>query len=91
MPNDQVIQLGTAITYIVAGALGAFLGVGFTAGAFMVFIRSILNSPAALKVIEGLVNSFPAETRELINIIAKFLDVISDGVEVEFTDGEVEG
>lgn len=91
----EVIQIGTALTHLIAAAIGAFVGAGVTVVTAAVFVRSILNSPAALAVIEGLVNSFPAETRELINLIGQFLGVISDGVPVvdfDFSDDdEVEG
>jgi hypothetical protein len=78
--GDQVIQVGTALTYVVAAIFGAFVGVGFTAGAFVVFLRSILNSPAVITLLEGIVESFPAETKELIDLLGQLLDKLSDGI-----------
>lgn len=93
MNGDQVIQIGTALTYVVAAIIGAFVGVGFTAGAFVVFVRMILNSPAVMTVLEGIVNSFPAETKELIDLLGQLLDKLSDGVPsvelVQTDDGEL--
>lgn len=80
MNGDQVLQIGQALAYVVAAIFGAFVGVGFTAGAFVVFVRAIMNSPAVVVLLEGIVNSFPAETRELINLLGQLVTQLSDGV-----------
>jgi hypothetical protein len=95
MSGDQVIQVGTALTYVVAAIFGAFVGVGFTAGAFVVFVRAILNSPAVITLLEGIVESFPAETKDLIDLLGQLLDKLSDGVPTQIelvqADDEAEG
>ena len=92
MNGEQVIQVGTALTYVVAAIFGAFVGVGFTAGAFVVFVRSILNSPAVITLLEGIVDSFPADTKELINLLGQLLNKLSDGIptEIEFVPDDDE-
>lgn len=90
MSGDQVIQIGTALTHVLAAVVGAFVGVGFTAGAFVVFIRMILNSPAVLTLLEGVVESFPADVKEVISLLAELAKKLSDGIptEIEFTPAE---
>jgi hypothetical protein len=94
MPGD-VIQIGTAVTHVIAALVGAFIGVGVTAASAVIFVRSILNSPAVITLLEGIVESFPAETKELINLLGELLKVLSDGLPtttVEFVDDdEVDG
>jgi hypothetical protein len=80
MDNSTVIQIGTAFTHVLAAVIGAFVGVGFTAGAFVIFIRMILNSPAVITLLEGIVDSFPPETRELINLLGQLATRVSDGL-----------
>lgn len=90
MSGDQVIQVGTALTHVVAAIVGAFVGIGLTAGAFVVFIRSILGSPAVMTLLEGVVESFPADTKEVINLLGELLKRLSDGVptEIQFTPAD---
>jgi hypothetical protein len=76
--NLNVVNVGTLLTLIAASAVSALAASGLTAAALLLFFRSLLGSPAALKVVEGLVDSFPPQTRELIHVMAQFFEVVSE-------------
>jgi hypothetical protein len=74
----NVMHLGTLLTLIAASIVSAVAASGLTAAALLLFFRSLLNSPAAIKLVEGLVDSFPPQTRELIHVMAQFFEVVSE-------------
>ena len=77
--NDVTISSNVQLILLVAvAALSAIAASGLTTLTLIVFFRNLLNSPAALKLVEGLVDSFPPDTRELINVIARFVETVSD-------------
>ncbi|MEP7286963.1 MAG: hypothetical protein ABI947_14495 [Chloroflexota bacterium] len=76
--DPNVIQIGTVVVILVASAVSAIAASGLTVVALLMFFKSLLNSPAALSLIEGLVNSFPPQTRELIHVMAQFFEVVTD-------------
>lgn len=69
------------LALLTATALGALAGSGLTLGALIVFFKNLLNSPAALKLVAGLIDSFPPQTHELIHVMAQFFERVSaDGL-----------
>src|SRR5258708_90798 len=76
--DTNVLNIGMLLTILAAAAVGALAASGLTAVGLLMFFRSLLNSPTVLRVVEGLVASFPPDTRELINTIAKFIEVVSE-------------
>src|SRR5258708_31035237 len=75
--DTNVLNIGMLLTILAAAAVGALAASGLTAVGLLMFFRSLLNSPTVLRVVEGLVASFPPDTRELINTVAKFIEVVS--------------
>lgn len=71
----------TLLALLAAAALGALAGSGLTLGALIVFFQNLLASPAALKLVAGLIDSFPPQTHELIHVMAQFFEKVSaDGL-----------
>ncbi len=76
--DGNVVNIGTVLTLVIASAVSAIAASGLTAAALLLFFRSLLGSPAALKLVEGLVDSFPPQTRDLIHVMAQFFEVVSE-------------
>ena len=76
--DTNVLNIGMLLTILAAAAVGALAASGLTAVGLLMFFRSLLNSPTVLRVVEGLVASFPPDTRELINTVAKFIEIVSE-------------
>lgn len=63
--------------------VGAIIG-GMGASLILVMgLRFVLASPALIKALEGLANSFPPDTREILLLIGKLLTEISDNIPAE--------
>lgn len=71
--NNTETLLGLALIAVIS----ALIASGLTYAALILFFKNLLASPAALKLMEGLVDSFPPQTRELIHVIAQLIETIS--------------
>jgi len=76
--DQNVISIGTLLTLVAASVVSAIAASGLTVVALLMVFRSLLNSPTALHLVQGLIDSFPPQTRELINVIAQFVEVVSE-------------
>lgn len=63
--------------------VGVGMGLAIFVGGLALLARIILSSPVALAIVEGLVSSWPKETRELIRLLSqlglKVTDDVADG------------
>lgn len=71
-------QLGILLAVLAAAALSAIAASGLTVMAMTRFFKILLDSPAALRVVEGMITSFPPQTRELLHVVARFVEEVTD-------------
>ena len=76
--DSNLLNGAQLLALIAVAAISAIAASGLTTLALIVFFKNLLGSPAALKLIEGLVDSFPPDTRELINVMARFVETVSE-------------
>lgn len=68
------------LIYLLIGALIGGMGASVI---LLMGLRFVLASPALIKALEGLANSFPPDTREVMLLIGNLLTELGDDIPAE--------